>query len=357
MAFGLGAGLNITELQPVVNGLFKAPAARQMLIDQFETHLAAGEVAKFDATKLLPEAHPYKAIFDASINSLTSTGFPQNTRNVAIINGSGVGNPYLSAAGTEVTPGFTVINNTFPVPPATAHIEINLTPATSQGSALISKINIKVPIIGTLFKEEAYAQASPFSDGVDAASGGLFDIKTFTEDLGDDGIIGQFTNALQLDKFSFVPSVSAMADEFPNNEVDWFNVDLGTPESPNATTPFVNWSVPTENENHVQLTEANVAFALSEILQSTLSNTTLENSANLRIASNPITDALVILSSKNLDNTMVSIIDITGKQVYSNSKMSLSQRNRIPLNLDSGMYILSIESKNQTQYRTKIIVK
>ncbi|TXD81836.1 T9SS type A sorting domain-containing protein [Subsaximicrobium wynnwilliamsii] len=361
LGFGLG-NLNITQLQPVVNGLLKAPAARQMLIDQFETHLETGSNVAFDPAKLLPEAHPYKAIFDSSVNGLTATGFPQNTRNVAIVNGSGVGNPYLSSNGTEVTPGFTAIDDTFAVPgsplPTTAQIGLNLTPASATGAALISKILVQINFIGTttLVDVEANAQANSYSDGVDAASGGLFDLNAFTEGLGNDGIIGLFSNALQLDEFSFIPSVSAMAVEFPNNEIDWYDIDLGTPTSPNATTPFVNWHAPTENQPHVQLNEANVAFALSEILQGSLSNVSFENSADVRIASNPINDALVILSDKLLGRTNLSIIDITGKHVYKATNMVLTQRNRIPLDLESGMYILNIEPKNQTQIRIKFIV-
>ncbi|MEM5564029.1 T9SS type A sorting domain-containing protein [Psychroserpens sp. AS72] len=361
LAFGLGDDLNIVELQPIVNGLLKSPAARQLLIDHFESHLASGSDVEFDPTKLLPESHPYRATFLGNIG-----GYPQNTRNVSMINGSGIGTPYQSTASTPVTPGFVVIADTFDVPdsplPTTAQIGINLTPATVDNSQLISKILVQVNFFGTidLVDVEVNAQAPSFSDGVDAASGGLFDLGGFTEDLGTEGLIGDFLTAIQLDKFSFIPSVSGMALEITNSEVDWYHdINLGTPGSSGDTTnntPFVNWYMPDDNENHVELTEQNVAFALSEIMPETLSNVDFENFATLKIEKNPIDNELTILSNKVVDNATISLVDITGKMVYQ-SIQTLDRRLTVPLHLDSGMYILNIETQNNLKYRTKVIVR
>ncbi|OUS03445.1 hypothetical protein A9Q86_00600 [Flavobacteriales bacterium 33_180_T64] len=361
LGFGLGDDLNVVALQGVVNGLLKSPAARQLLVDHFEAHLTAGSDVNFDPTKLLPEAHPYRAVFETNINSLTPTGYPQNTRNVSMINGSGIGTPYQSITATDVTPGFTVIDDTFnDVGPSTnATIELNLTPAINT-TAQISKINVVFLGFITIFDIEVDAQAPSFSNGVDAASGGLFDIGGFTADLGTDGLIGDFLGALQLDKFSFIPSVSAMALEVTNDEVNWFHdIDLGIPTGTGDTlnsTPFVNWYMPDDNENHVQLTEQNVIFALSEIIPETLSNIDFETITSIKIEKNPIRNELTLLSNTSLNNATISIIDITGKSIFS-SKQTLERRTTIPLNLDSGMYILNIETKNNYNYRTKIIVK
>ena len=143
LASGLGEN-NIIELQPVVNGMLKSAAARQMLVDHFEAHLQNGSIADFDPTKLLPEAHPWRTIFQNGINSLTTSGFPENTRNVSIINGSGIGTPYYDKMDNPISPGFSLINNTFNVPsaplPTTAEIEINFTPDFNSGSQLVSKL-------------------------------------------------------------------------------------------------------------------------------------------------------------------------------------------------------------------------
>ncbi|WP_040281353.1 T9SS type A sorting domain-containing protein [Psychroserpens damuponensis] len=361
LANGLGDDLNIVELQPIVNGLLKSPAARQLLVDHFEAHLLNGSDVEFDPTKLLPDAHPYRDVFLSNIG-----GYPQNTRNVSMINGSGIGTPYQSTSNTPVTPGFTVINDTFDVPdsplPTTAQIGINLTPATLDNSQLISKILVQVNFIGTidLVDVEINAQAPTFSDGVDAASGGLFDLSGFTADLGSEGLIGDFLTSLQLDKFSFIPSVSGMALQITNDEIDWYHdINLGTPESSGDTTnntPFVNWYMPDNNENHVELTEQNVTFALSEIMPETLSNVDFENFATLKIEKNPIDSQLTILSNTVVDNARISLVDITGKIVHQ-SIQTLDRRLTIPLHLDSGMYILNIETQHNLKYRTKVIVK
>ncbi|WP_460217952.1 T9SS type A sorting domain-containing protein [Psychroserpens sp. MEBiC05023] len=370
LGFGLGDDLNITQLQPIVNGLLKSPAARQLLIDHFEAHLADGEDVIFDPSKLLPEAHPYRTTFDANINALTTTGFPENTRNVAIINGSGIGTPYKSITDTDVTPGFAVLdlqNLALPdVPPLTnvnADININLTPTTANGTQLISAINVSGFFIFnvTLIDVQVNAQAPTFTDGVDAASGGLFDLGGFTDGLGGDPLIDSFLTSLQLDKFSFIPSVSGMAlNSSPAGEINWYHtIDLGDPGSTGDTlneTPFVNWHMPDDNENHVQLTEENVAFALSEIIPETLSNTDFETIASIKIERNPIQDELTILSNKKVDNVIISLVDITGKTVFV-SKQNLEKRTSLSLYLDSGMYILNIESKNGYTFRNKIIVK
>ncbi|MEH6537948.1 MAG: T9SS type A sorting domain-containing protein [Psychroserpens sp.] len=361
LGFGLGDGLNVEALQGVVNGLLKSPAARQLLVDHYESHLDSGSDVDFDPTKVLPEAHPYRAVFEADINSLTPTGFPQNTRNVAIINGSGIGNPYQSIAATDVTPGFPVITDTFQEvgPSVDATIEINLTP-TSGTTAQISRILVVFGGFINLFDITVFSEAPSFSSGVDATSGGLFDLGGFTDGLGTGGLIGDFVSALTIDKFCFIPSVSGMALEITNNEVNWYHdINLGDPDGNGDTlnnTPFVNWYMPDDNEGHVQLTEENVAFALSEIIPGTLSNTDFENLVAIKIEKNPIDNELTILSNKVVDDANISLFDITGKSVYS-AQGTLDRRLSIPLNLDSGMYILNIETKDSYNYRTKIIVR
>ena len=365
LGFGLGEDLNIVALQGVVDGLLKSPAAKQLLVDHFESHLLSGSDVEFDPTKLLPEVHPYRDVFLNNIG-----GYPQNTRNVSMINGSGIGSPYQSIANTPVTPGFAALNlQNLPLPDVpplsdvSATININLTPATVDGPQLISKVFVEgFFLFGyiTLIDVEVEAQAPSFSDGIDAASGGLFNLGGFTEGLGGNPLIDSFLTSLLLDKFSFIPSISGMALEITNNEIDWYHdINLGTPGSSGDTTnttPFVNWYMPDDNENHVQLTEQNVAFALSEIMPETLSNVEFENFATLKIEKNPIDNELTILSSKVVNNATISLIDITGKIVYQ-STQTLDRRLTLPLYLDSGMYFLNIETQDNLKYRTKVIVK
>lgn len=370
LAFGLGNGLNVTALQPIVNGLLKSAAARQLLTDHFESHLDAGSETNFDPTKLLPEAHPYRAVFMSNLTSLTGSGFPENTRNVSIINGSGIGSPYLALDNTPITPGFSalnIVNLSLPdSPPVTnieADININFTPATADGAQLISKINVTGVFIFplTLVDVEVDAQAQTWTDGIDAAPGGLFDLGGFTGGLGGDPLIDSFLGSLTIDKFNFIPSVSAMAlDSSPVGEDDWFHdINLGTPggngDSLNST-PFVNWYMPDDNENHVELTEQNVLFALSEIIPETLSNEAFENITSIKIERNPINEVLTILSNRVLNDVSINMYDITGKAVFT-SQQTLDLRTVLQLNLESGLYILNIESKEGFNYRTKVIVR
>ena len=136
----------VAELQPLIDGLFKSSAARQLLIDHFEPHLQTGSLVDFDLASTLPEAHPFRVQFETNINSFNTSGFPENVRNVAIINGSGIGSAYLAKDGiTPVTNGFTVIDTTIPVEVPTpfgtitidVEIDINFTPAA--GTAHSSK--------------------------------------------------------------------------------------------------------------------------------------------------------------------------------------------------------------------------
>ena len=115
-----------------------------------------------------------------------------------------------------------------------------------------------------------------------------------------------------------------------------------------------NW-FPTDNESHVQLTEANVTFALTEIMPLTLSTPNVEYDF-IKLEKNPITDNLVLLNTSNVQEANIQIVDITGKVVYQNAKQILNDRTSIPLNLASGLYILNVES-NKMLLKIKLVVK
>ncbi|MEM6516328.1 MAG: hypothetical protein AAF688_09105, partial [Bacteroidota bacterium] len=306
LAFGIGNGLNVETLQPLINNLLKSPAARQLLTDHFESHLQTDDDSEFDPNIILPAEHPNKTIFDSSINSLTATGFPENTRNVAIINGSGIGSPFQDLMGNDVTPGYNLLNiedlSLPDVPPlsnVTLNASINLTPATADGITSISTILVEGFFVVTipLVNVQAFAQANSFSDGIDAAPGGLFDISEITGALGNGGIFDDFASSFTLNRFSFIPSVSAMAMNFTNDEINWYEPmdfnDMGTTTN-GIMTPFDNWYMPEDNENHVQLTQENVEFALNEILDSSLENQELKEGLKFQIANNPVDDNLII---------------------------------------------------------------
>ena len=370
LAYGLMAN-NVVELQPLVDGMLKSAAARQMLVDHMESHFMGASSVEFDPTLLLPMAHPWKGIFDADINALTTNGFPQTVRNVSIINGSGIGNPYLDRLAMPVNPGFALMDSndggTFEDIAlfTDAVLDINYTPSTASGSQLVSSVVITLfdaPIIVST----ANSQAFSFSDGVDAGSGGLFDIGGIGGTAPPPGLISDFLAALKADYFNFIPSLSAMALEItPNGEIDWFHdIDIGMGMPPSEappqrdvqdSTPFVNWYMPDDNEQHVLITEPNVIFALTEINAGTLDLENVEITS-IRLEKNPIQNELNILTNSVLHDARIEMFDLAGRSVYDLELGDLSERISISVNLSSGLYVVHLISREGV-FKAKVIIE
>ncbi|WP_375238962.1 hypothetical protein [Aurantibacter sp.] len=280
LAYGLDTwvgNFSLESLRPIVDGMLKSPAARQMLTDHFEPHLANGEIAEFNPNLTLPIKHPYSTVFFSGINGLTTSGFPETTRNVSLINGSGIGNPYQHKNGDDVEPGDRVLDAFIPgVAVLTdAYFDVWYSPNAGQ-TIKIADIWIDAPWLCFCdINAETDAESESFSKGIDAAPGGLFDLGALAAGFGTaDPTINAFFGSLTTDYFNFIPTVSAMALN-TNPNIDWYeNITLGTGDTPwddtittNPQTPFVNWYMPDHNEAHVTLTENNVEFALDEILK------------------------------------------------------------------------------------------
>ena len=69
----------------------------------------------------------------------------------------------------------------------------------------------------------------------------IFDLAALTGDIASGGgTAADFVNALQIDKFSFIPSVSALALEITDDEIDWHHdINLAGRGTTNMT-PFDN---------------------------------------------------------------------------------------------------------------------
>ncbi len=348
----------VAEIQPLINGFLNSPAARQLLTDHFEAHLLGGSNVDFDPTVTLPEAHPFRAIFETNINSFNTDGFPENVRSVAMMNGSGIGASYFAIgnSGTMVSPGFTVMDASFtiPAPPPfdflniDIDVDINFGPV-SNTTANVSNIVINPPFVGPTVST-AQSQSFPLVDGIDAAPGGLFDLSGLTGDIGTGNPLAtDFLNALQIDKFNFIPTVSALALDLPA-PIDWYHsIDLNV-----DATPFDNTYLPDANEGHVELNQDNVDFALLEILAPSLGVESPEAVA-FKLEQNPVKDHITLLSSNNATKGHVRIIDFTGKVVYTNT-LALTNRTEIPINLASGFYILNINDGSHSVFTTKFLI-
>jgi len=365
LAFGLDdfwvlGDQNVEELQPIIDGMLKSSAARQMLTDQFEPHITNSDGVTFNENLVLPISHPFKTIFYSSLNSLTDSGFPEQTRNISIINGSGNNSRYPdnTANANDLLPGSLILDADINVMTgADMLIETYFTP--DAGTQIrTSKVHLDFAWWFPLANDRhnnADSRAFAFSNGIDAASGGLFDISNLTEDLATDGLVGEFLSALQTDYFNFIPSISAMAFEITNNEIDWFYTPSSVVSNQSTTniTPFDAWYMPTENEPHVTLTEENVEFALSEIILETLN---LENEEiSIRLEKNPIDNELVILSNQIFENLNVRIYSLLGEELINLKINKFEDRISIPIKLSSGVYILNL-SNDKLFHSIRIIV-
>jgi len=148
LAYGLdtwAGDFSVESLRPLVDGMLKSPAARQMLWDHFEPHLVNGG-PDFNNNSALPQPHPFFDIFYNAIDTVNSSEFPQNTRNVSIINGSSPGAPFYDLNGNAVSPGQQVLDAFMPgVAEGTdAYLDAWYTPYATQTST-VSQIFIDAP--------------------------------------------------------------------------------------------------------------------------------------------------------------------------------------------------------------------
>jgi len=356
---GLGGNQNVVAVQPLIDEFLKSAAARQMLTDHFEPHLQTNSNVEFNNALNLPQTHPYHSIFFNTINGLTTSGFPENVRKISILNGSGINARYPDKTGNPILPNREVLDVTIPnVALLTdATFRARFTPLASNTNQ-ISYLYIDAPFLCFCDLEaSANGQAFSYTDGIDAASGGLFDLGALSGSFGTDPLINTFFNALQTDFFNFIPSVSAMALEVTNNEIDWYHTpnNLVTARAVNNVTPFDNWFLPDANEPHVTLTQANVAFAIDEIIPPTLSTVLFENNT-ISLLQNPVKNSIKISSTKDYKNANITLIDVSGKTVLKLSK-DISKNTEIQTKLASGLYFLDITDSENTIAKFKIIIE
>jgi hypothetical protein len=261
LAYGLdtwAGDFSVEALRPVIDRMLRSPAARQMLWDQYESHLVNGG-PEFNNDSALPQPHPFFNTFYNAIDTVYSFEYPQNTRNVTIINGSSSVAPYYDNNGMAVTPGAQVLDAYMPnvSDDTNADLDVWYTPYINQ-IIPISQIYIDAPWWCFCdITTEALAQSHGHTDGIDAAPGGLFDISVLASAYtGSDAVVADFISQLQTNHFTFVPSISAM-DYFTNNWYEYMN----NPDN----SPFEAWSMSSGNEMHTELTPANVEFTLNEI--------------------------------------------------------------------------------------------
>ena len=270
----LGYGYpDIDELKASVNGLLRTKAAQQMLVDHMDAHTSG--------MPLTPHGAP--GYHDEFQNRLASIGYPQNTRNVSMTNGSGFGNIFPDKDGNPVYPDYIVMEGDINagtilgIMNTRLKLKAKFMPYAGQTSEIVSaKAQTQAVFWVTVDTYTADAKQDTSSDGADTSPGGLFNVIGLLDDFE---IAPEYEDLLQdalatvnAGVFNFIPVTSAMA--LYNQPDYYYQFNLGAGDIPwddtlttNSETPFVNWYMPEENQAHVKLTEENVAFALCEIIE------------------------------------------------------------------------------------------
>lgn len=275
-AYGYG---DVDSVKTLVDGFLRSPAARQMLVDHFDSHI--NNIIGVDDPRspstglpLKPTGAPgYRDAFQARMNAV---GFPQQSRNISMTNGSGAQNPFNDLQGNPVLPGFDIINSNIDTGDVIIFINTRAVTFTEympakNVSEKICDVAIQAQIFFWITQDtfKANAQSSSDSDGADSAPGGLFDIFGLSDSLGDDPVLNNFLAAMKAGFFSFIPTTSAMGLA---NQPDYYAAISPNNGDAINESPFDNWYMPVNNEPHVQLTQGNVDFAWDEIVNGSKSS-------------------------------------------------------------------------------------
>jgi pimeloyl-ACP methyl ester carboxylesterase len=234
--------------QATVDFVLNSTAAKQMLVDHLSGHLLAGSDLEQDPNLLLPAGAPnFRDEFQQELDAL---GFPQNVRNVTMINGA--------VDGTNIgSPGMEVVNTSIEVDALTdIDIALYFTPEAGQNITVTDVATFFIGIPISTFSADAQSPGS--SDGVDSAPGGTGNISAALAGGGGSPVLQEFIDALNQDEYSFIPTMSALAIDTDN----WHGpADL-------TASPFDNIEASTINSGHVSLTQSMANFAIIEIFGS-----------------------------------------------------------------------------------------
>lgn len=317
--------------QQLVDQMLNSPAAKEMLVDHLLGHLLTGSTYEQDPTKKLPLGAPgFRNEFQAELDAL---GFPNNVRNVSMINGSGNGI-------TTGNPGMIIVDTNIAIDALTSvDLALRFTPAANQTNTVtdvtLKFLGIPVSTYKTL------AESSNASAGVDSAPGGTGSISDALGDGGGNQILIDFINALQQDLYSFIPTMSSLAINNP----DWF-------ATPNLNdSPFVNYYIPNQNESHVKITAASAQFALDEIRNGVVGISENQFDNQFVLSPNPVKNNINLTTSNNNLNERLTarVYSITGQKLMEETWVNPGRDIQWNHNLSSGMYLLNLTHGDSIQ--------
>lgn len=271
----LGYGYpDIDPIKLAVDGMLRSKAAMQMLVDHIDAHGSG--------LPNTPAGAP--GYFDEFQARMAALGYPQSTRNIAITNGSGLGNIFPDLEGNAVYPGYVIADGDIDAGTVLGmstrlKVKARFMPEAGQSIEILNCKAQTHPFFWVTVDEfSATGESTTASDGVDTAPGGLFDLLGLLNGFQiDPQYQAMLQNALALLKvghFNFIPTTSSMA---LYNQPDYYHqFQLGASDRPwdftletNPNTPFVNWYMADTNQDHVELTQENVNFVLCELIKPT----------------------------------------------------------------------------------------
>lgn len=321
-------------VQEAVDFVLNSAAAKQMLQDHLLGHLLEGSDVDQDPNSLLPIGAPnFRNEFQQELNDL---GFPQQVRNVTMINGA--------IDGTTIgSPGMVVVDTSIEIDALTdIEIVLNFTPSAGQNITVTDASSLFVGIPISSFSADAESPAT--SDGVDSAPGGTGNISEALAGA-DNPLLQEFIDALNQDEYSFIPTMSALAIETDN----WHGTaDLNS-------SPFDNIEASTINSGHVSLTQDMADFAITEII-GTLGIAEVTRKPWVRIL-NPAQGGIdILLESTNRNIPLTAqLYQLDGRLIVKRTWVSPSERLFWPQSISKGVYILRLNSGIYSQHLRVLI--
>jgi len=319
-----------------VEFVLKSPAAKQMLVDHFTGHLAAGSELEQDPNLLAPAGAPgFRAEFQEELDAL---GFPAEVRNVTMINGA------LNGEGPG-SPGIEVIDATLEIDALTdISIALHFAPLANQTIDVtdVTTYFIGIPLGNYLARARSLAD----TDGVDSAPGGTATISSVLAGGGGNPVLEAFIDALQQDTYCFIPTISALAIDTPN----WYEI-------PNLNdSPFVNISAETNNSAHVSISQVSAQFAIDEIVGMLGSPDESAPATWVRVL-NPAQEGveLAIAPSAQSEPIQATLYHMNGAILGHHQWAQGQSRVSWPGSWPPGVYLLSLTSGRQTAHLRLII--
>jgi len=327
---------NNADMAALRDNMLNVPAAKQMLVDHYSAHLqTSSNYLQNNSIQLPTPAANFRSTF---VNTMNTLGFPTQTRKLAIANGS------LNATMVQ-SPGTQIINTNLSLNGQNINIKLYFTPNANISNFQVTRVGTVIIIPITLFSANAASPST--SAGFDSAPGGTL---LFNGLFGPvtDPVVQQIINDIQIDSFSFIPTLSSLAIENTN----WYqNISIS------SSTPFDRYIGPTINEPHITLNPQNIAFILEEISNHFLNIAEVQNQ-ELVIYNNPTHDFIQFsLSNQNVQNVQVELFDLTGQLLLKRNLIDFSHEIiNIECPSKNGLYILRVNADGKILSK-KIIVK